>query len=58
MFNRGEIRLILDGLDKVRQERKAELLQDGETNVMGCDEYASIVRTRDKLIELLERLAY
>lgn len=58
MFNRSEIRLILDGLDKVRQERKAELLQDGETNVMGCDEYASIVRTRDKLIELLERLAY
>jgi hypothetical protein len=57
-LTRSELKMILDGLQRVREERRQELLDDGEQNLMGCDEYSSIVMLQEKVLRVLERMPY
>ena len=57
-LTRYELSTILDGLQFVRNERRAELLEDGQENLFGCDEYRNIVTLQEKILTILDRMTY
>jgi hypothetical protein len=57
-LTRYELSTILDGLQFVRNERRAELLEDGQENLFGCDEYRNIVTLQEKFLSLLDKMTY
>ena len=57
-ITRYELSLILAGLHHVRDERRAELLEDGQENLFGCDEYRNIVTLQEKVLSLRDKMTY
>lgn len=52
-FNRAELRLILEGLDVVRERMREDIGVD-----LGDEEYNQVVRLQDRIIEALESRFY
>jgi len=62
-FNRTELKLILEGLDIVRERMREELgrEQEDETGglrIIGGEEYNGLVRLQDRIIDALESRFY
>jgi hypothetical protein len=52
-FNRTELRLILEGLDIVRERMRENINVD-----LGGEEYNGLVRLQDRIIDALESTFY
>ena len=60
-FSRTDLRLMIQGLDRIREEYRQDLAQEGDAedfSPMDHDGYNTIVRLQDRLIEALESHFY
>ena len=55
-FSRTELKLILEGLDTVRERMRDEAELDPEG--LGGDEYNELVRLQDRIVDALESRFY
>jgi hypothetical protein len=57
-LTRTELKMILEGLHLVRDERRKELKAQGVEFLFSEDEYKGIVILQEKVLRVLDRMTY